>query len=266
MNKKTINGLIDTHAHLSHLAERGIDVQNYLTNLFANGFGKIIDIGNNSNDLADRVKKLSHFKNIHFAAGIWPYSEAIIDRKKQIEILEKQIIQTGQEKIVAIGECGFDRRENPAAGNGEIELFGMQLDLARSLKKPIIVHTREAALDAVAILKNYQDVIAIIHCFSYGPEDVKKFLDLNCYISFAGNLTFKNAPLLHESIKVVPHDRLLLETDCPYLAPHPYRGQIAHPEMLIETYGKAADMLCIDLEELKEIVRQNTKNAFGIFD
>ncbi|GMO47404.1 MAG: YchF/TatD family DNA exonuclease [Termitinemataceae bacterium] len=260
-----LQGLVDTHAHLSYLDERGMDSQTITMQLFDAGFSQIIDIGTNATDLPGRIKAFSHFNNVRYAAGIWPHREAISDRQNQIDLLRQNIESAPTGLVAAIGECGFDRRENPEASAGEIELFTMQMDLALHYKKPVIVHTREAAADAQNTLSAYKNkgITAIIHCFSYGAEDAKKFIDAGCYISFAGNITFKNAPLLHEAIKVVPLDRLLLETDCPFLAPVPFRGQSGQPAMIIETYKKTAELLSIDIETLKEAIRKNVKKVFG---
>ncbi|GHT48292.1 putative metal-dependent hydrolase YcfH [Spirochaetia bacterium] len=262
-------GLTDTHAHLSYLsvfnadcAHAGNDqVDLQAANSTLAEFDTIIDIGTDADDLGERLNLLCGYKNVLFSAGIWPRIEAINDRFNQIDILRKSI-EAHAEWVSAIGECGFDRRENPLSSTGEDELFEMQLELARQYKKPIIVHTREAANDAQQMLAKFKDVQAIIHCYSYDLSDAKKFLNLGAYISFAGNLTFKNAHNLREAIRYIPHWRLLLETDCPYLAPVPFRGKQAHPGMILETYKMAAELMGIDIDALKHIISENTKKLF----
>jgi TatD DNase family protein len=261
-NTEFLRGLTDTHAHLSFLNDRGIDAQAHVRNLFDAGFSYIIDIGTNAVDLTDRINAFVQFPCVRFAAGIWPTTFAIESRHEQIDHLRHSIDSAPAGLTVAIGECGFDRRESPQASTAENELFEMQLDIAREKKLPIIVHTREAAEEAQTMLASYKDVRAIIHCFSYTVCDAKKFLDLGCYISFAGNLTFKNAPDLRDAIKVIPADRLLLETDCPFLAPVPFRGQTAHPAMILETFKLAANLRNVDLETLKLQLQENIKSVF----
>ncbi|GMO48738.1 MAG: TatD family hydrolase [Termitinemataceae bacterium] len=259
-------GLTDTHAHLSFLAERDVAVQDIAAHLEV--FDSILDIGTNAGDLPDRIAAFgpqgqTPLKNVRFAAGIWPHKADIRDRMSQIERLCANIEAAPSALVAAIGECGFDRRENQEPSSGETELFCMQLEAARRYKKPVIVHTREAAAQTQETLAAFKDVQAIIHCYSYGVEDAKKFLDLGCYISFAGNLTFKNAQNLREAIKVVPHERLLFETDCPYLAPVPHRGKTATPLMILETYKMAAELLSVDIEDLKHTISENARTVFG---
>jgi TatD DNase family protein len=164
---------------------------------------------------------------------------------------------------VAIGECGFDRRENPEPSVAEQDLLGAQLDLARHRQLPVIIHSREAAEETIDTLAAYPGINGVIHCFSYTAQETRVFLDMGFYISFAGNLTFKNAQNLRDALQSVPLNRLLLETDSPYLAPTPYRGKSAHPGMIIETYRCAAELLKIDIEILKENLKQNAARLFG---
>jgi TatD DNase family protein len=260
-------GCFDTHAHLSYLDERGIDAVNVVSSLFDAGFAGIIDIGTIAGDLAGRLEGFSRFEKVRFAAGIWPHKEVIAHIEEQMAVLERDIARAPAGSVVAIGECGFDRRENPEASSGERELLEAQLDLARRKQLPIIIHSREAPEETLETLKAHSGGgTGIIHCFSYGVREAKAFLDIGFYVSFAGNLTFKNAQSIHEAIKTIPLDRLLLETDSPYLAPVPYRGKIAHPGMITGTYERAAEFLKIDIEKLKETVKHNAEKLFGRFD
>jgi TatD DNase family protein len=170
-----------------------------------------------------------------------------------------------------VGECGLDRHWNtaeagadPAAGwRGEGELLDLQLDLAERLGLPVIIHSREAAAETAAILARRPAFRGVIHCFSYGVSEARTFLNMGCYISFAGNLTYKNAPEIREALKYVPPDRLLLETDSPYLAPVPHRGKPGEPGMVAETYTLAAELRKADPDELLERVGGNVRELFG---
>jgi TatD DNase family protein len=261
MENNALYGLFDTHAHLSYLDERGIDAQKCTAELFQAGFSGIIDIGTEANDLDGRIKAFSHFEKVRFAAGIWPWAEKIAKKEEEIALLERNIAAAPAKSVVAIGECGFDRRENPAAPPEEREFLEMQLDLAGKLRLPVIIHSRDAAKETIETLARF-DVRGIIHCFSYGAAEAKTFLDMGYHISFAGNLTFKNAQNLRDAIKVVPRDRLLLETDSPYLAPVPHRGKPCHPGLVLETYRTAAEALQLDIEQLKHDVRENAMHIF----
>jgi TatD DNase family protein len=201
---------------------------------------------------------------LRFAGGIWPHKEAVAAVKDTIAILEGELNASPAGLIAAIGECGYDRLENPDSTDGETELLEAQLEIARQRNLPIIIHSRERPSQTIDTLRRFPDVRGIIHCFSYTKDEAKTFIDMGYYISFAGNLTFKNAQNLREAIGVVPRDRLLLETDAPFLAPVPYRGKPCRPQMIIETYKCAAGVLNIDTEELKEIVANNAAELFKL--
>ena len=251
-------GFIDTHAHLSIIKQNWKDI---LTNP---EFGGIIDIGTDANDLKPRIDALSNFEKVAFSAGIWASAEAIAKRKDNIIILEKNIEKAPKNRLVAIGECGIDRHHNRSNADlkGERELFELQLDLAKRLKLPIIVHSREAFQETLEIISNYPEIQGVIHCFSYGQSEARAFLNLGYYISFAGVLTYKNAEALRTACAFTPLDRILLETDSPYLAPVPFRGKPAQPSMVVETYKRACELLKINLEDLKNRIAENTSCLF----
>jgi TatD DNase family protein len=263
-----VRGLIDTHAHLSMLSGRGIPVEKRLKELLNGGFGGIIDIGTVADDLAGRLDAFSCFDRIRFAAGIWPYPEAIAARRELAAVLEQQIQKAPPGTLAAVGECGMDRHWNKGEAGadiaGERELFEVQLDLAKQYGLPIIIHSRDAAAETVEILAHYPGVRGVIHCFSYGAPQAQAFLDQGYYLSFAGTITYKNTGPLREALQFVPEDRLLLETDSPFLAPVPYRGSPAEPGMIGETYRFAAELRGISLEKLKALTAQNTRDLFGL--
>ena len=259
-------GLFDTHAHLSFLDERGIDGKKCATALFEAGFAGIIDIGTVAGDLGSRIAGFSSFAEdgkLRFAAGIWPWKTAIARAKEQIALLEREIDAAPKGFVAAIGECGFDRRENPEAPDAERALLEAQLDLAQRKRLPVIIHSREAPAETMETLASFPSVRGIIHCFSYTPAEAKSFVSMGYAISFAGNLTYKNAGNLRDALLSVPPDMLLLETDSPYLAPVPYRGKPAHPGMLLETYRCAASLLKMDIQELKELLKLNAETVFA---
>jgi TatD DNase family protein len=273
--------LIDTHAHLSMLDEfylrfstqQGTSgafpgTEALVKGLFAEGFGGILDIGTQVEDLPGRIAAFSRFERVRFSAGLWPDPENIAGRRELVPRLETHIAAAPPGLVVAVGECGLDHHQELPPGTeldkaGETELLEMLLDLAGRLKLPIIIHSRDAPKETAAVLARHPEVRGVIHCFSYGKDEARQFLDLGYYISFAGNLTYKNAPKLRETLLYVPRDRLLLETDSPFLAPVPHRGKPANPGMVVENYILTAELCGIGLMALGERIAENAGNLFG---
>jgi TatD DNase family protein len=261
---------IDTHAHLSMLDGRGIPSVPRLKELRDRGFGGVLDIGTRADDLDGRMRTLEGFSAggfLRFSAGIWPSAEAIGNKDRCMDSLRKSIDSAPAGSVVAIGECGLDRHWNNEASGVDLrkerELFEAQLELARSLDMPVIVHSREAAADTAEAIGAYTGLRGVVHCFSYGKEEAARFLDLGFHISFAGNCTYKNSKEVKEALRFVPPDRLLFETDCPYLAPMPYRGKTAEPGMVERIYQFAAELRNTPLHGLIEEIAENCGNLFG---
>jgi TatD DNase family protein len=268
MAEPEIPGLIDTHAHLSMLDEfnarfnaRKEDAPAFMgaaaltEGLFNAGFGGIIDIGTQAEDLPGRIAAFSRFERVRFSAGLWPDPENIARRRELVPRLEQNIAGAAPGLVVAVGECGLDHYQKLPAGTeldkaGEQELLEMLLDLAERRKLPVIIHSRDAAEETAAVLAGFPGTQGVIHCFSYGVAEARTFLDLGFYISFAGNLTYKNARNLREALCFVPLDRLLLETDAPFLAPMPHRGKPSDPGMVSENYALAAELRGLSLYSL----------------
>ena len=262
--------MYDTHAHLSGLSERGIDPHQILNELFSSGFTGIIDISLEPDDLKNRIKEFSIYPQVRFASGLWPWPASIENREIRIAELKQAILNVkNAEHICALGEFGLDHnwngegKEGTSDLEGERELMEMQMVLARELNLPVIIHSRDAATETAEILKCYPQVRGVIHCFSYGSEEAKTFLDMGYYISFAGNLTYKNARNIQDACKLIPDDKLILETDCPYLAPVPHRGKPAHPGMVEEVYKKAAELRLVNVEEMAKQIQLNIKTLFS---
>jgi TatD DNase family protein len=268
--------IIDTHAHLSMLDEFNarfnarkegafIGAVALTQGLFDAGFGGIIDIGTRADDLPGRIAAFSRFERVRFTAGLWPDPENIARRRELVPLLERNIAAAAPGLVVAVGECGLDHHQELPAGEeldkaGERELLEMLLDLAERRNLPIIIHSRDAAEETAALLAGFPAVRGVIHCFSYSAAEARTFLDLGFHISFAGNLTYKNAGNLREALCSVPPDRLLLETDSPFLAPVPHRGKPSDPGMVSENYALAAKLrgqsLCALAAKISENVRQ----------
>jgi TatD DNase family protein len=243
----------DTHAHLGRLES----AHSLLKVLFDSGFGKILDIGTSCDDLAGRIAEFGQYPAVRFAAGIWPYPQAVADRVRTVAVLEAQIKAAPSGFTVAVGECGLDHHQEQPDKAGERELFEAHIALAAKFDLPLIVHSRDAPAETMAILRNHPGIRGIIHCYSYGVEEARVFLDLGYHISFAGNLTYKKSDNLRETIRFVPQNRLLLETDSPFLAPQSQRGKPCHPGLIAETYTVAAELRGLKTETLAEIVAAN---------
>jgi TatD DNase family protein len=201
----------------------------------------------------------------HLGAGVWPGRPALDDPEAAVVALRASIAEAELRgfRISAIGECGFDFHHMEADEKTQLRLFSAQIELARELRLPLIVHSRDAARATLEALgRSPRDIPVIIHCFGYGPEDARAFLDSGCHLSFAGNLTYKKSEALREALALVPEDRLLLETDAPYMNPEPRRGKASTPLDVGRSYEKAAVLRGTAAMELAARV---SANAFGLF-
>lgn len=220
-----------------------------------------------------RAGRLPSF--LRLAAGVWPSPENLSSPAASMAALEAAIAaycaprdaaQPGL--IAAVGEGGLDYHYAEGLEGGlksrQAELFEAQLSLASRLGLPMIVHSRDAAADTLGLLRRLgPSRPVLIHCFGYGPEEARAFLDLGCFISFAGNLSYKKNEALREACALVPPERLLLETDAPYMNPMPERGKPSSPGDVPRTYACAALVRKVDAEELSETVSLNAHRLFG---
>lgn len=287
----------DTHFHFNILEEE--NRQNVVEQMADRNTFFGLDIGTHCDDLQsrqllafdeiskiqDETKREKAFSMFYFSAGIWPASEAIADRENQIKVLESQIDTALKSdnpffrKVVALGECGLDHHWNPAGVDGrcendfdekllqgEKEMFVMQMNLARKFNLPVVVHSRDAFEETVECLKEADYDNGIIHCYSYGLEEAKVFLDRGWYLAFGGGVTYTKKSKMEqmlELLRYVPADRLLLETDAPYLAPVPFRGTKNNPTLVEHSYKFIADARGVDVNSLCETVDENIKKLFG---
>jgi TatD DNase family protein len=289
----------DTHFHFK-LITQNADYDG--SSLFETMAGQNVrfaqDIGTQCDDLPQRQKSVQQALSgigrqelrkvaenfIYFSAGIWPSSEAVTARFAQISILERQIRSAMLSdvplfhKISALGECGLDHHWNPsgvdgrsssdftaAVMEGERELFCMQLKLAQCLDLPVIVHSRDAFEDTLECISDTGYDRGVIHCYSYGIEEARAFLDRGWYISFSGSVTYtkKNRiDAMEELLRYIPDDKILVETDAPYLAPVPLRGSANSPTYIEHTYNYIAAARNISAEELSDIVDANSRKLF----
>lgn len=294
----------DTHFHYRTMTtDRDVNGIEVLKEMARRNCKFGLDIGTKADDLLERqsllekeIAQIHDYKLadkvrdfLYFSAGIWPDVDSIHNRFECMKKLEEQIKAAGEQeqeqdilhrKVVAIGEGGIDHHWNPSGVDGrcesdfdqktyegERELFEMQLELSRKMDMPYIVHSRDGFEDTLDCIKNIGWNKGIIHCYSYGLEEAKAFLDLGWYISLSGSVTYtKKAKLaeMEEMIRYIPEDRLLCETDAPYLAPVPERGTVNTPVKVEHTYNFVAKARGIEVEKLWETVDKNIEKLFNV--
>lgn len=253
--------LFDTHAHIGLIHDDPIEQLIVTKEAKQADVKYIISICNNIKDFAAIYDNLTLADNVLYAVGLSPAEVDNLPSNWEEQIMTN----AARAKVVAIGETGLDYYRKFGNKNAQIELFRRQLTLAEKLNKPVIVHNREAGEDIYNILKtNIPSKGAVLHCYSEDWNYAKKILDLNVMFSFAGNLTYKNARNLHETVRNLPEDRILLETEAPFMIPAVYRGKRNKPAYLKETLKFLADFLNRDPEELASIIYENSLRFFGI--
>jgi TatD DNase family protein len=199
--------------------------------------------------------------NVYHAVGVSP-SEVQNPGKDWVQTIEQSVLRP---RVVAVGEIGLDYYRKFGDKKSQIELFITQLDLATKLDMPVIIHNRDAGHDVLDILRDrLPPKGGVLHCYSEDAEYAKKALSLNLYFSFAGNLTYRNARNLHETIAVLPLDRILIESESPFMVPADYRGKRNMPKYLPLTARFLAEMLEIGDEELASVLWENSNRFFGL--
>ena len=250
-----MNNWVDTHAHIYESFYENIT--SIIKNAEQAGIKYIINAGCDNKSNQEVLKSLKH--DIFYGViGIHPENVTEFTLE-DINFIEQNI---SNPKIVGIGEIGLDYHYRKDLRQEQIKLLETQLALASKYHLPVVIHCREAHQDVLNSLKKYQ-VTGVIHSFSGTLEEAKAYLDLGFYLGVNGIITFKNADLA-SIIKEIPLERLLLETDSPYLTPHPFRGQKNEPKHVCEIAEFLAQLKNISLDELAKITRDNVKNLFNI--
>jgi TatD DNase family protein len=253
--------LFDTHTHVN--AEQfDEDREEVIRRAQEAGVNQMVVVGFDRETINGALE-LAEFRDFIYAAVGWHPVDAVDMTDEDLERLEKL---TEHPKVVALGEMGLDYHWDKSPKDVQIDVFRKQIRLAKKTNMPIIIHNREATEDIIAVLKEEDaaSVGGIMHCFSAGLEEAQQCLDMNFYISFGGPVTFKNAKLPKEVAKEIPLDRLLVETDCPFLSPHPYRGKRNEPAYVKLVAEKVAELKDISIKELAEITSDNARRLFGI--
>ena len=251
--------LIDSHAHLE-MREFDSDREEVIKRSGEAGVDFIITVGINLEFSLKAINLAQKHENIYAAIGVHPHDVANADNSTYDALKEL----ARRQKVVAYGEIGLDFFRNLSPQEKQLEAFGRQLELAQELNLPVIIHDREAHKQSIEIVKSSSVRRGVFHCFSGDYEMAKKCIDLGFYISIPGVVTFDKSKTLQEVAQRVPLANLLLETDCPYLAPVPHRGKRNEPSYVIHTAKKVAEIKKVSWEEVAEVTACNTMNLFGI--
>lgn len=254
-----INNIFDTHAHYADSAFDE-DREAVLAELPSKGVSYVMLASSSVKDTAENAQLAGCYDYIYAASGVHPES-VDTDPENYLDIVRKTALSSP--KIKAIGEIGLDYHYEGYDREKQIRFFEEQIVLAKELGLPIIVHSRDATEDTMTLLKKHRPQ-GILHCFSGSAETAKEVIKLGMYIGFTGVITFKNAKKAIKALEAVPLDRLLLETDCPYMAPVPFRGKRCDSSMIAYTAEKAAEIKGISVQELVDITCENAKRIYSI--
>ena len=256
---------VDSHCHIdgeSFDADRDEVVQRALDA----GVGAMLNVGTGdprSDDFRRAVQAAERYDSVYASVGVHPHDAKLYDDSAEDHLVEL----AGSEKVIAWGEIGLDYHYEHSPRDTQREIFRRQIRKAKQLELPIIVHSREANEDSVDILRSEYGAsnttrVGVMHCFGGTPEMARELMDVGFLISFAGNVTFKKAEELRDAAKVVPLDRLLVETDCPFLTPVPFRGKRNEPSYVVHTARFLAGLYDVPVEEL---ARRTTENFLDLF-
>lgn len=249
----------DTHTHLDD-EKFDQDRELVIENLKKEGVSLAVNVGADLTSSKNSIALAEQYDFIYAAVGVHPNEVG----EMQDEDLETLTNMTKHKKVVAIGEIGLDYHYDEPGRDVQKLWFEKQLRLAQALNMPFIVHDRDAHQDTLELLKKVGYYNGVMHCFSGSCEMAKILLDLGFYISIAGQVTFKNAPRVKEVAKMVPADRLFIETDSPYLTPEPHRGERNNSANVKFTCAKIAELKGISAEELAKVTLENGKKFYGI--
>jgi len=254
--------LIDTHAHLDS-PKFDEDREAVISRALEAGIDTIVNIGFNRETIPSTMNLAEKYPFIYAAVGWHPTDAITMKLEEDLAWIERLC---SHPKVVAIGEIGLDYYWDTSPKEIQHTVFREQIRLAKRLNKPIIIHNRDAHEDLMRLLKeeNASEVGGIMHCFSGSWETAKQCLDMNFHISFGGPLTYKNAKVPKEVLERVPLDRLLLETDAPYLPPHPHRGKRNESAFVRIVAEAAAQIKGISLEEISKITSENGRRCLRI--
>ena len=262
--------LFDSHAHYydDRFASLAGGADALLQTLFDGSVGGIVNVGTDLENSRTVIKSAARFANMYAAVGIHPSDgQAYRDTPAamaQLRTLLGDADYRRKNKIVALGEIGLDYHYPDTDKPHQQAFFEAQMQLAESQNVPVIIHDREAHGDCFDMICRYPNVHGVFHSYSGSAEMARDLVRRGWYISFSGVVTFKNAPKVREAVAATPIDRILIETDAPYLAPVPHRGQMNHSGFMSYTAAAIADVLSIPVDEVIRITNENARRLFAI--
>ncbi len=253
--------IFDTHAHYDD-EQFDTDREQLLASMKEAGIGNIVNVGANMASSQSSLDLADKYDFIYAAVGVHPSDSAELSD----ENLEKLRKMSVHDKCLAIGEIGLDYYWPEPDHEIQKMWFRRQLQLAREVKKPVIIHSREAAQDTVSIMKeeNAGEIGGVVHCFSYSKEVAQECVDMGFYVGIGGVITFKNGRKLKEVAEVIPMEKILLETDCPYLSPEPFRGKRNSSLNLPYVVKALSEIKGISPEEVINISEKNAREMYGL--
>ena len=251
--------LFDTHAHLNDPAFDA-DREELMAGLAAKGIGFVMNAGCSLQSSRDIIAMAEQYPWLYASVGSHPDSADEVNE----QVIEEYRKLCGHEKVKAIGEIGLDYYYEDIPREIQKQAFRMQMQLAKEVDLPVIIHEREAHDDGMRIVKEFPSVKGVFHCYSGSAEMARQLVNMGWYIGFTGVLTFKNARKAVETAASIPLDRIVIETDCPFMAPEPYRGKRNDPGYLPKMAEKLAEIRGISVEEAIAATTENAKQLYRI--
>lgn len=252
-----MNKIFDSHAHYD--SSRFDDERDFIIKKIKDeGICGVMNVGCDIETSKNSIELSKKYDFFYSSVGIHPHEAEKVDGD-YIDILEKL---SNNEKVFAIGEMGLDYYYDHSAREIQKRVFKNQLKLAEKLNFPVIIHSRDSVEDTLDILNEFPEVKGVVHCFGYDLVAANEFIKRGYYIGITGILTFKSAKNLKEAVKNIPIENLVLETDCPYMAPNPYRGSRSDSSMIIEVAKEISSLKDIALQD---VLKTTTKNSYNLF-
>lgn len=254
-----MTAIFDTHAHYDDEAFDK-DREELLASLPAHGIGRVVNVSSSLDSCKSTLELMARYDYVYGAIGIHPCDTAELTE----DDMDRIKLNCVHEKCVAVGETGLDYYWDEPEREIQKKWFVKQLDIARQVKKPVIIHSRDAAKDTADILtaERAGEIGGVIHCYSYTKEVARTYLDMGFFFGIGGVLTFKNARKLKEAVEYIPMDRIVLETDCPYLAPEPDRGKRNSSLELPYVVSAMTQIKGLDEEEVRRVTWENALRLY----
>lgn len=253
--------IFESHAHYDDEAFDE-DREELLASLQAHGIGTVINVGASLESCTITLQLMDRYSFIYGAMGVHPSETAELDENSIMWLRE----QCSRDKVVAVGEIGLDYHWKEPEASVQKKWFERQLELAREVRLPVIIHSREAAKDTLDMMQSLhaEEMGGVVHCYSYTKEMAREYLNMDFYFGIGGVITFKNSKKLKEAVEYIPLEKILLETDSPYLAPEPNRGERNSSLNLPYIAQEIAQLKGVPYEKVAEVTRKNAESLFHV--